>query len=356
MTPANANMNNRTIEGCLLGTAVGDALGLPRENLSRRRALRLHGGAPLKMGLIAGRGYCSDDTEHSAIIARAIIASAGNETEFARSVARQLRAWLLTAPAGIGKATLKACLKLCFGVSPAKSGVRSAGNGPSMRAAIIGFSARSIGELVTLNTISSRITHTDPRAIQGAELVARTAYYLGESPDISASELLEQATAIELDSDLKRHMMAAIQALQEGLTPEQFADSQEWQKGVSGFVNHTVPAALYCWAAHRGDFRRAVESAILLGGDTDSVAGITGGIAGGEMGADNIPTDWLDHLAEWPRNIVWMRRLAQQLTDVIRDNQPQQPMPMHWAKTFVRNLLFGATVIVLALRRLLPPY
>ena len=74
------------------------------------------------------------------------------------------------------------------------------------------------------------------------------------------------------------------------------------------------------------------------------------------MGADNIPTDWLDHLAEWPRNIVWMRRLAQQLTDVIRDNQPQQPMPMHWAKTFVRNLLFGATVIVLALRRLLPPY
>jgi ADP-ribosyl-[dinitrogen reductase] hydrolase len=350
------NISQNTLEGCLLGTAVGDALGLPRENLSRRRAVRLHGTAPLRMGLIAGRGYCSDDTEHSAIVARALIVSDGREDEFSESLARQLRAWLLTAPAGIGMATLKSCLRLCLGVSPKKSGVFSAGNGPAMRAAILGYSAKTLDELSTLNAISARITHTDPRAVQGAELVARAAFFVRESPDASTNELLDRVLQMKLEPDLESHMQAACRALDEGLTPEEFADSQQWQKGVSGFVNQTVPAAIYCWGAHRGDFRRAVESAILLGGDTDSVAAITGGIAGGEIGSEGIPTEWLDRLAEWPRNVAWMRRLAEQLAKTRNQGITEHPLSMHWLKTVPRNLTFGAIVIVLALRRLLPPY
>lgn len=355
-TETQAIIRQQTIEGCLIGTAVGDALGLPRENLSRRRGLRLHGGSPLKMGLVAGRGFCSDDTEHSAIIARAMIASNGNPELFTKSLAHQLRAWFLTAPAGIGMATLKSCMRLCLGVSPEKSGVFSAGNGPAMRASILGYSARTLEELTTLNSISGRVTHTDPRAIQGAEIVARIAFCLRESPEMTTDEILKEATSLELAHDLQERMTAVKEAFRQELTPEEFADAQQWQKGVSGFVNHTVPAAVFCWAAHRGDFRDAVEAAILLGGDTDSVAAITGGIAGGEIGSEGIPTDWINRLGEWPRTVSWLRQLAQQTATALNEHQPQRPLSMHWGLTIPRNLLFGATVIVLAMRRLLPPY
>ena len=53
------------ILGCLLGTALGDAVGLRREGLSRQRAMRLYGGAPLQPNLLFGWGFCSDDTEHT---------------------------------------------------------------------------------------------------------------------------------------------------------------------------------------------------------------------------------------------------------------------------------------------------
>lgn len=48
--------------GSLLGTAVGDAIGLPYEGLSRRRALKLL-GKPTKHRLFFGKGMVSDDTE-----------------------------------------------------------------------------------------------------------------------------------------------------------------------------------------------------------------------------------------------------------------------------------------------------
>ena len=45
-------------------------------------------------------------------------------------------------------------------------------------------------------------------------------------------------------------------------------------------IPHTVPVALYCHWRWPGDFRRAVEDAVLAGGDTDTTAAIVGGMAG----------------------------------------------------------------------------
>src|SRR6188472_1454873 len=98
------------ILGCLLGTAIGDACGLRREGLSPRRARRMFGDRPIAPDLIGGRGLCSDDTEHTLMVARAWAQSAGDLTEFQRQLASQFRCWLLTAPAGVGWATLRACI------------------------------------------------------------------------------------------------------------------------------------------------------------------------------------------------------------------------------------------------------
>ena len=69
------------ISGCLLGTALGDALGLPYEGLSRRRALRLL-GRPDRFRFNFGRGMVSDDTEHTCMVAQALISSGGSLEDF----------------------------------------------------------------------------------------------------------------------------------------------------------------------------------------------------------------------------------------------------------------------------------
>jgi ADP-ribosylglycohydrolase len=157
-----------------LGTAVGDALGLPYEGLSPRRAERLY-GPPGRYRLVFSRGMVSDDTEHACLTAQALIASGGDEARFAREVARRLRRWLLGLPAEAGRATLWTCARLWLGFGPGRSGVRSAGNGPAMRAAILGAAVEELDRLRSLVRVSTRVTHTDPRVETGALVIALAA-------------------------------------------------------------------------------------------------------------------------------------------------------------------------------------
>ena len=106
-----------SMEGCLLGTAVGDAIGLPFEGLSPQRLDKLN-ALPLRHRFFFGRGMVSDDTEHTAMVAQSLVNSAGDRGEFTQGLARRLRWWLLGLPAGIGLATLRSLLKLWMGISP----------------------------------------------------------------------------------------------------------------------------------------------------------------------------------------------------------------------------------------------
>ena len=123
--------------GVLTGTAVGDALGLPAEGMSRQRLQRRWHGQ-WRHRFLFGRGMVSDDTEHTLFVAQALLAHPNDPVAFQRCLAWKLRLWLLGIPAGIGFATLRAILKLWLGFPPTRSGVHSAGNGPAMRSAIIG--------------------------------------------------------------------------------------------------------------------------------------------------------------------------------------------------------------------------
>ena len=111
------------ILGCLLGGAVGDAIGLPHEGLTRRRiALRL-GSRPIEHALIFRRGMLSDDTEHTCMTAQALLRAPDDPDAFMRSLAWRLRLWLLGLPASVGLGTLRALIRLWLGWSPARSGV-----------------------------------------------------------------------------------------------------------------------------------------------------------------------------------------------------------------------------------------
>jgi ADP-ribosyl-[dinitrogen reductase] hydrolase len=355
------------VAGVLLGTAVGDALGLPREGLGRRRAGRVFGDPPLRHSFLLGRGMVSDDTEHTCLVAQALLRAPDDPEAFARALAWGLRLWLLGVPAGVGWATLRATARLWLGVPPSRSGVFSAGNGPAMRAALLGVCLGDDPErLRSYVRASTRLTHTDPRAERGAFLVALAAHHgARHGPGgVSGSAFLASVRdQVKGDAELDGLLTKVEDYLVRGAPAADLADALGLRRGVSGYVYHTVPLALYCWLRAPGDFRRAVEKVIVLGGDADTTGAIVGGMAGATVGAGGIPAEWIGGLLEWPRSVAWLRALAARLAEqfpgagaAVRPTAGDGPLPLFWPGLIPRNLLFVAVVFLHALRRALPPY
>lgn len=75
------SLDSDSIIGCELGTAIGDAIGLPYEGLCKRRQYRLY---PNLNGhnFLFGRGMVSDDTEHTCMVAQSLIVSSGEVSTF----------------------------------------------------------------------------------------------------------------------------------------------------------------------------------------------------------------------------------------------------------------------------------
>lgn len=343
------------LRGVLLGTAVGDALGLPREGLSPRRAARLQGGAPLRHRFFLGRGALSDDTEHAAMTAQALLAAPDDPARFARSLSFRLRGWLLALPPAVGWGTLRGIIKLWLGFPPSRSGVLSAGNGAVMRAPLLGAAlAHRPALLGPMVRASSRLTHRDLRAEEGALLIALAAAHAARGP-VDPPALLAELGAAVTEPSLRAALADVAGALSRGEPPA----SRIPPEGVSGFVLHTVPAVLHVWLRSPTDFRRCVEETILLGGDADTTGAIVGGLAGAAAGAGAIPAEWLAGLTDWPRSRGWLSSLGGRLATrfpASGEGAEAAPLPLFWPALLPRNLLFLGVVLGHGFRRLLPPY
>jgi ADP-ribosyl-[dinitrogen reductase] hydrolase len=297
-------------------------------------------------------------------VAQALLCGPSDPEAFRRSLAWTFRFWLLGLPAGVGSATARSILKLWVGFPPSRSGVYSAGNGPAMRAAILGVCfGDQPDKLVEYVQASTRITHSDPRAARGALLVAIAAHFgASHSVDQISSQSFQQAIDICLkdsDPELQELLSKLIAHLEDGKTLLEFARTVGVKKGVTGYVYRTVPIALYCWLRHTSDFRQAVEQVISLGGDTDTTGAIVGAIMGATHGESHIPKEWLDGLIEWPRSPAWMRRLSDRLGKTLdkgADSQPTRALPLFWPGLILRNVIFLILVLAHGFRRLLPPY
>ena len=349
-----SQVRENQIVGCLLGTAVGDALGLPYEGLTRRRAQRIF-GTPDRHRLVLRYGMVSDDTEQTCFVAQALMASGGDATIFQKQLARRLRYWLLGLPAGVGLATGRAILKLWVGFPPDKAGVFSAGNGPAMRSAIVGAAVDDAEERVALVRASTRLTHTDPKAEQGAQVVALATRIACESTPVSPGEFRGRLTTV-LDTDaieLLGLLNHALDSVQQGQSTSDFAIALGQEEGVTGYVLDTVPVALHAFLSHPRDFRSAVTAVIECGGDTDTTAAIVGGMVGASVGIEGIPEEWIDGLKDWPRSSRWMTRLGQALAS---SEGATRPPRLFVLSIFLRNLVFLTVVLLHGFRRLLPPY
>ena len=381
-------MTIQAFEGCIIGAAVGDSLGLPYEGLSPRRASRLFPQRD-RHHFLFGRGMISDDTEHALMVAQAIVDSGGDPARFAKGLARRLRWWFWGLPAGIGLATLRSCLKLCVGVPPEKSGVFSAGNGPAMRSAILGVVYGSdIGRLKEFVRRSTIITHTDPKADFGAFAVALAAHLSATGAEIDGAAYVEALQTmlcetaysppgrgkgrVGIEKLPKTHpqplpggefeeFLALMRCVAESVGENELtADFYQRlvpnaKQGISGYIYHTVPAVLHAWLRHPNDFRTALLDILACGGDTDTTGAILGGIIGARVGIAGIPCEWIDGIAEFPESINFMKTVARQVHQASLGNSLEAANAA-FPLLLARNMFFAAVVLFHGFRRLLPPY
>lgn len=345
------------IVGCILGIAVGDALGLPYENLSHHRATKLL-GIPDQYRFLFGYGMVSDDTEHTVMVAQALIASGTNANQFLLELANRFRVWLLGFPAGIGMATLRSITRLWLGFKPDQSGVFSAGNSPAMRAPIIGATIKDPTLLCALISASSRITHTDPKAEYGALTIALATQMASQNPNVLGQVFLEQLRVLlpPEATELLSLLENTVNSVSLGKSTLEFAASLGLSSGVTDYVYHCVPIVIHAWLSHQTDFCAGVIAVISCGGDTDSMAAMVGGIIGCAVRQEGIPAEWLEKLSDSAFSVDFLQSLGTQLADYIQSGVVTRAAEIPFYKSIPRNLFFLLIVLYHGFRRLLPPY
>ncbi|MDM8515513.1 ADP-ribosylglycohydrolase family protein [Desulfobacterales bacterium HSG16] len=352
--------------GLILGTAAGDAIGLALEGMSKKKVQRKLKNNGLDHRLIpllkTSYSMVSDDTEHTLFVAQSLIAHPDSPSNFKKRLSWCFRWWLISLPAGVGFATLRAICRLWLGFLPLSgSGVFSAGNGPAMRAAPIGaFFSDAPHKVSSYIKVCTQITHTDPKAETGAMAVASIAAWiineqLANRPDLKTFISFLHQIENE-DEEWKNIVNLMADALDANCPVSIFADQMGLSKGITGYIYHTVPVVLYAWYQHFGSYKDTVSSVIECGGDTDTTAAIAGALAGAVTGERGIPGNWIANIIEWPRSVGVMIKIADTLEKTSTRKSSGEPVSYFWPGVIPRNLFFLFIVLIHGFLRLLPPY
>lgn len=283
----------------LLGTAVGDALGVPFETkLSNYEPLVAWDGKTF-LGSEHHKlqpGQYSDDTQMSLMVAESLILNHGFNPD---DLAERYVDWMVSGRArGYGKTTLLAVQNLRNGKHWSESGVPgSYGNGTAMRAAPFGVYFRNdIQSLIAIAKIDSAITHASEEAEAGAIAIALASAYAVNG---DKEGLLDELWQLLPDSKV-RSTVYSLDSLVDSpyITPEQALRVI----GTKGDVRQTVPAALYCFLKF-DNYHDAVLASIKAGGDTDTTAAIVGALFGAKLGVQGINQELVKAVEESDRLI-----------------------------------------------------
>ena len=291
----------------MYGLAIGDALGMPTQLLSRAQIQARYGAMLTRFEpaspdhlIAAGRpaGAVTDDTEQAVLLGRLLTRGPVEPREFAGA----LVAWERTmAGRGsldlLGPSTKRAIAAVLAGQDPEQAGRYGDTNGAAMRITPVGIATRAPG-LVDAVVAASRVTHNTGIALAGAAAVA--AVVSAGIDGATFADALPIALAAAREAAGRGYWVAGADVaariewattLVAGLAATEAAERIYTLVGTSLATQESVPAAFAVLAAVPADPWRACLLAASLGGDCDTIAAMAGAMGGATTGMAALPAE-----------------------------------------------------------------
>jgi poly(ADP-ribose) glycohydrolase ARH3 len=294
--------------GCLLGLALGDAVGAPFEGSSQ-------GLKPGCQDHLPELLRYTDDTEMAIGVAESLIASEGfHPDHMARTFAENYHPFR-----GYGPGTAAILNLIGRGMNWREANTMvfeegSFGNGAAMRVAPLGLFYSSRKELLREAVEeASSITHGHPLGKEGAVILAfAVAAILAQGNDFDKDQFLDTLIdCARLDEYIRK-----LSLIRELCQKEPVIDTIVDSLGNNILAHESVPTALYAFLKYGNDFHQTIGFCISLGGDTDTIGAMAGALCGCLMGERSLPQDWIDKLEDDRRGMQYIRHISGQLYTV----------------------------------------
>ncbi len=303
-------MNRETLRskflGSLVGTATGDALGASVEGWRM-----VAEGEVEALAESGGLLIYTDDTHMAIGIAESLIAKKDFDGE--HMTRTFIRNYELEPFRGYGPGPPRIFMMIKGGEAWDKAAEKlysggSYGNGSAMRIAPIGVFYHD--DPTTLKQVayeSSQITHAHELGKEGAALQAcAIASATGAEPfsPFNRDDFLRGLSDF-IEHEIYKQKLRSIESLIG--ERDKVKVVLELGNGIEAF--NSVPTAIYSFLTHPQSFEEAIIYAISLGGDTDTIAAMTGAISGAYLGIEAIPETWRQRL----ENREYIEELAEKL-------------------------------------------
>ena len=306
--------------GSILGTAFGDALGAGVEGWTSEEIKNEYGEVCDYIGCRMGAGYYTDDTQMTLAMLRSIVRTGGIDGADCAACCAEA----FDPERGYGRSASEIMKALNEGTSYTETGNMlfpdgSYGNGAAMRIAPVGLLCGEMDPSLMRSWVfeSVRSTHTHDEAVDGALVLAAVIGCLSRLVDASGfdpSAFLLGLSPYCRTMELRSRIMLAARLLGEELTPEEVVA----QLGNGVRTLESVPTALYTAFRYIDDPEQALVAAVGYGGDTDTIAAMTGAVVGALHGADLFPRRWHDGLERGTHGYETLRDLSSQLAKMIK--------------------------------------
>ena len=151
----------------------------------------------------------------------------------------------------------------------------SYGNGSAMRVSPVGWLAKDMEQVLRLAKASAEVTHNHPEGIKGAQATAMAIWLAREG---TMGPQIRQAITTFAEYDLSESV-------------DEIRERYSFDPSCQG----TVPQAIIC-ALEATSFEDAIRNAVSIGGDSDTIAAITGSIAEAMFG---MPGEIVEHVKSY---------------------------------------------------------
>jgi poly(ADP-ribose) glycohydrolase ARH3 len=290
-------------QGCLLGLALGDALG---GRLEAQDAGAIRARFPTVEALVGhpwDELWYTDDTQMTIGVAETLAA-------YGEIVERHLCAAFVAnyVPSrGYGRGARAVLEEMEQGRDHGVVAERyfpggSYGNGAAMRVAPVGLFFRDDSERLRQQArLSALPTHRHPLGIEGAELLALAVAHVSRNERLDRDALFEELRAASGSAEYR----AKIEAASAVRSP---ADLAGLGNGIEAL--ESVPTAIASFALAPESFEATVGHVILLGGDTDTMAAMAGALSGAYLGLVGLPSRFVGLLERSPQGRDYLLKLA----------------------------------------------